>query len=141
MAAVNTKRVWLGTVVGGVVWTAWSFFVNTVILGPHYAAAMEAGTVLKQPRYPLFLGYWIVTLFLLTYILMWIYISVRGPLGPGVWTAFRVGFLVGFAMAFPVNLSVASWAPFSRALPLGWMLDLWGGAILATLAAGWVYKD
>jgi len=29
----------------------------------------------------------------------------------------------------------------SRFLPLGWMLDLWGGAILATLVAGWLYKE
>jgi len=25
--------------------------------------------------------------------------------------------------------------------PLGWMLDMWVGAILATLVAGWVYKE
>jgi len=24
---------------------------------------------------------------------------------------------------------------------LGWTLDLWGGAILATLVAGWLYRD
>jgi hypothetical protein len=49
--------------------------------------------------------------------------------------------LVGFAAGFPVNLSVAAWAPFSRVLPLGWMLDLWVGAILAATVAGWLYKD
>jgi hypothetical protein len=141
MAALNKKRVWLGTILGGVVWTAWSFFVNTILLGPHYAAAQEAGTLLKDARYPMFLAYWIVTLFLLTYILLWIYVSARGPLGPGAWTAFRVGFLVGFAIAFPVNLSITSYATFSRILPLGWACDLWGGAILATVTGAWVYRD
>jgi len=141
MAALNKKRVWLGTIVGGVVWAAWSFFVNTVLLGSHYATAQEAGALLKDARYPLFLAYWIVTLFLLTYILLWIYVCARGPLGPGAWTAFRVGFLVGFAIAFPVNLSIASWATFSRILPLGWACDLWVGAILATLSGAWVYRD
>lgn len=141
MPAVNKKRVWLGTVVGGVVWTVWSLVMNTAILGPRYAAAQEKGLMLMQPRYPLFLAYWIVTLFVLTYILIWIYVSVRPTLGPGPWTAFRVGFLVGFGASFPMNLSMATWAPFGRIFPLGWMLDLWVGAILATLAAGWVYKE
>jgi hypothetical protein len=141
MAPVNTKRVALGTIAGGVVWTIWSVVVNTVILGSHYAAAQATGQLLPQPRYALFLAYWIVTLFLLSYILTWIYVSVRTTLGPGPLTALRVGFLVGFVAAFPVNLSIATWAPFGRIFPLGWMLDLWVGAMLAALVGGWLYKD
>ena len=141
MAAINARRVWLGTLAGGVVWTIWSIVVNTVILASPYAAAQAAGQLLKQPRYPLFLGYWIVTLFLLTYILAWIYVSVRGTLGPGPWTALRVGLLVGFAAGFPVNLSVATWSPLPRILPLWWALDMFVGASLAALVAGWLYKD
>lgn len=141
MAAVNKKRFWLGTVVGGVVWTAWSFFINTVVLGAPYTAAMNENTILSKARYPLFLLYWIVTLFLLTYVLMWLYVSVRATLGPGPLTAFRLAFLAGFAIAFPVNLSVAAWAPFSRVIALGWVCDLWGGAVLATMVGAWLYKD
>jgi len=141
MAAINKRRVWLGTFAGGVVWTAWSVLVNTVLLGPRYAAAQNAGLLLKQPRYPLFLLYWIVTLFVLSYILIWMYVSVRGVFGPGPVTALRVGFLVGFVAGFPINLSIATWAPFDRTFPLWWMLDLWVGAMLATLVAGWLYKD
>jgi hypothetical protein len=141
MAAVNKKRVWLGTLVGGVIWTAWSFFISTVVLGSKYAADMEKGNLLKEPHYPLFLGYWIITLFVLTYILIWIYVQVRLTLGPGPLTAFRIGFLFGFAAAFPVNLSLATYATFSRVIPLGWMCDLWVGAILATMAGAWLYKE
>ena len=141
MAPVNTKRVALGTIVGGVVWTMWSIVVNTVILGSNYAAAQASGQLLPQPRYALFLAYWIVTLFLLSYILTWVYVSVRTTLCPGPITALRVGFLVGFVAAFPVNLSIATWAPFDRIFPLGWMLDLWVGAMLAALVGGWLYKD
>jgi hypothetical protein len=36
---------------------------------------------------------------------------------------------------------MASWAPFSRAIMLGWMLDLWVGSILATLVSAWLYKE
>jgi hypothetical protein len=141
MAPVNTKRVVLGTIAGGVVWTVWSLVVNAVILGSRYAAAQATGQLLPHPRYPLFLAYWIVTLFLLSYVFTWIYVSVRTTLGPGPLTALRVGFLVGFVAGFPVNLSVATWAPFDRIFPLWWMLDLWVGSMLAALVGGWLYKD
>jgi Mg/Co/Ni transporter MgtE len=80
-------------------------------------------------------------LFLLTYILTWVYVSVRATLGPGPITALRVGLLMGFVMAFPLGLSMATWVPFSRAIVLGWMIDLWVGSILATLVSGWLYKE
>ena len=36
---------------------------------------------------------------------------------------------------------MAAWAPFSRFIVLGWMLDLWVGSILATLVSAWLYKE
>jgi hypothetical protein len=97
--------------------------------------------MLTQPRYPLFVVYWFVTLFLLTYILTWVYVSARATLGPGPITALRVGLLMGFVMGFPLSLSMAAWAPFSRFIVLGWMLDLWVGGILATLVSAWLYRE
>jgi hypothetical protein len=49
--------------------------------------------------------------------------------------------IVGFCAGFPSNFGVAVWSPMPRMLPLGWMLDMWIGAILATLVAGFLYKD
>lgn len=141
MAEVNKKRVALGVLVGGLVWSIWSAVVNAVILSPQYIAAYDAGQLIKGGRYPLFLVYWFVMLFLFTYILTWIYLSLRVTLGPGPKTALRVGFLVGFAIAFPINLTVATWIPISRAFPLWWMLDLWVGAMLATVASAALYKE
>ena len=141
MAAVNKKRVALGVIVGGLIWSIWSAVVNAVILSPQYIAAYDAGQLIKGGRYPLFLLYWFVMLFLFTYILTWIYLSLRVTLGPGPKTALRVGFLVGFAIAFPINLTVATWIPISRAFPLWWMLDLWVGAMLATFVSAALYKD
>jgi hypothetical protein len=141
MAAISLRRIALGTLAGGVVWGIWSTVVNMVILAPKYAFAQKAGLVLAQPRYPLFVLYWFVMLFVLTYILTWVYVSVRSTLGPGPSTALRVGFLVGFASGFPLSLSLATWAPFSRAIPLWWMLDLWVGSMLATLVSAWLYKE
>ena len=142
MATINKRRFWLGVLAGGVVWTVCSFLLGRVgAVEAHYVEATAAGQFLKAPRYPLFMVEWIVLLFVLTYILTWFYVSLRGPLGPGPWTAVRVGSLAGFAMGFPLNFALAAWAPYSRVLPLFWMIELWAGAILASLVAGWVYRD
>jgi hypothetical protein len=141
MASIALRRVALGTLAGGVVWGIWSTIINLVILKSRYEFAQAHQLMLTQPRYPLFVVYWFVTLFLLTYILTWVYVSARATLGPGPITALRVGLLMGFVMGFPLSLSMAAWAPFSRFIVLGWMLDLWVGGILATLVSAWLYRE
>lgn len=142
MAAINTRRIWLGTVVAWVVWILWSMVINVGILGEEsYAAAQEAGYLLQQPRYGFFYGQWLIVLFLLSTIIARLYAWVRTTLTPGPRTAFRVGLMVGFAAGFPSNFAAATWSPISRLFPLWWMLELWVGAILAALVAGWLYKD
>ena len=141
MATVNTRRVALGALAGGVVWSIWSTIVNLVILERWYTAAQDSGAMLKQPRYPLFMAYWLITIFLLAYVIAWLYSSVRATRGAGPGTALTVGLLVGFAAGFPMNLSAATWSPLARHLPFWWMLDMWLGAIMASLVAGWLYKD
>ena len=39
MTAINQGRVWLGALVGGIVWWLWSAGVNTKVLAGAYAAA------------------------------------------------------------------------------------------------------
>jgi hypothetical protein len=141
MAAVNTRRVWLGTLAGGVVWNAWSAVVGFGILMPRYAAVQEQGMILKQPRYAFFGPAWIVLLFVLAYLCARFYSGVRATWGPGPRTALLVGLAVGFAAGFPSNFAQATWSPVSRVFPLWWMLDMWVGATLATLTAGWFYRD
>ena len=141
MSAVNMKRVVLGAVAGGVVWSIWSIIVNTAIQKTRYAEAANAGLLLKQPRYPLFIPYWIITIFLLSWVVAWLYSSVRATRGAGPGTALTIGLLVGFAAGFPVDLTVAAWLPVDRYIPFWWMLDMWVGAILASLIAGWLYRD
>lgn len=141
MAKIGLRRVALGTLAGGVVWGIWSTIINLVILAPKYKLAQDQQFLLSQPRYPLFVLYWFVTLFLLTYILTWVYASARATLGPGPITALRVGLLMGFVMCFPLGLTMATWATFSRFIVQGWMLDLWVGSILATLVSAWLYKE
>ena len=141
MFTVGVRRVALGTLVGGVVWSVWSTIINLMILMPRYRFAQDHHLLLSQPRYPLFVVYWFITLFLLTYLLTWVYVSLRATLGPGPITALRVGLLIGFMIAFPLSLTLATWAPFGRSIVVGWMIDLWGGAILATFFSAWLYKE
>lgn len=140
--AVNRGRVWLGGLVGGVVWVIWSVLVGQFIIGnARYQAAQSAGLFLKTPRYPFFVGQWIVITLLLAIIIAHLYAWSRQTLGPGPGTALKIGFLAGFVAGFPENFAQATWSPVERIFPLGWMLDMWIGAILAALVAGWFYKE
>ena len=123
-------------------WTVWSFAIGMLIIGEaRYIKAQQDGVFLTQPRYPFFMGVWIVALFALSYACAWLYAHVRRSAGAGPATAACVGAWVGFAAGFPGNFAQSTWLNADRMLPLGWMLDLWGGAILAALVAGWLYRE
>jgi hypothetical protein len=140
--AVNRGRVWLGGIAGGVVWVIWSFVINTFVLGTaRYQAAQNAGIFLKEPRYPFFIGQWTLILVILGIVMAHLYAWTRQALGPGPGTALKIGFLVGFVAGFPENFAHATWSTVDRAFPFAWMIEIWLGAILATLVAGWLYKD
>jgi len=140
--AINRGRVFLGGLAGGVVWVVWGFLVNQfVITTARYQAAQNAGLFLKESRYPAFVAQWIVITFVLAIIVAHLYVWARQTMGPGPGSALKIGFLVGFAAGFPENFAQASWSPVSRHFPLGWMLEMWVGAILAALVAGWLYKE
>jgi len=137
---VNRSRVWLGGLLGGVVWSVWSSLVG-MKQGPLLTAAQNAGFFLKESRYPFFVGQWIVLIFVMSIVLAHLYAWSRATAGAGPMTALKVGAMVGLCAGLPGNFAQAAWSPISRALPLGWMLDLWGGCILATLVAGWFYRE
>ena len=141
MSEVNSKRVFLGALAGGLVWIIWSGVVNMVFLAGAYATAQESGSLLAEPRYPFFMVVYFLSLFVMAYVLAWLYAGVRRSYGAGALTAIKVGVLAGFALAFPLNFSTATWVPISRVFPLWWMLEGWVGAILAALVAGWLYRD
>jgi hypothetical protein len=137
---LNRARIWLGGIVGGVVWTGWSIFVGTRLM-PYEAAMQKAGIFLKEPRYAYFPALWIVMLFVISILLAYLYAWSRATIGPGPRTAVKIGMIVGFCAGFPGNFGEATWSPMPRMLPLGWMLDMWIGAILATVVAGFLYKE
>jgi hypothetical protein len=137
--ALNKSRIWLGGLAGGVVWTMWSFVIG-MKLGPFYMA-MTPLHFLPQSRYPMFVVQWIVMLFVLAILIAHLYAWSRATLGAGAFSAFKIGAVVGFFAGFPGNLGTANWSVMPRVLPLGWMLDMWVGCILAALVAGFIYKD
>jgi hypothetical protein len=141
MAALNSRRVFWGALAGGVVWNVWSIILYLTMLSKRYMDAQESGFYLKQPRYPVFPAQWIVLLFILAYIVSWLYASARATRGASARTAVIIGCFVGFAAGFPSALANSVWSPVSRYVALGQMLEMWVGAILATLVAGWLYRD
>ena len=138
---INTKRVVVGGVLGGIVWIAWGFVIYFGLLGPRYAEAQQAGQYLAEPRYGFFPIAWIALELLLALMCAALYAAVREGWGPGPGTALRLGLMVGFAAGFPISFAMATWSPAPRIFPLGWMAELWVGAIAASLVAGWYYRE
>ncbi len=143
MAGINTGRVWVGGLVGGAVWIVWAIIVNFVLLMPRYEAAMQTGMMLseEQMRYPFFMVVWLLQFLVFGVLLAALYAGVRATWGAGPATAIKVGLIGGLLAGFPVNFYVSAWVPFERAIPAGWLLELLVGAVLATLVAGWLYRD
>ena len=137
---LNTTRVWLGGIAGGVVWNAWSFFIQTRP-GPFYEGVQKQGLFLKEPRYPFFVGQWVLLVFVMSILLAYLYAWSRATAGAGLKTALKIGMMVGFCAGMPANFAQATWSAVPRMLPLGWMLDMWVGSILATVVAGFLYKE
>jgi len=137
---LNQARIWIGGIAGGVVWSAWSFFIG-MRQAPLYDAMKKQGLFLKVPRYPFFTGQWILLLFVMSILVAYLYAWSRATAGAGPKTALKIGMLVGFCAGVPGNFAQAAWSPVPRILPLGWMLDLLIGAILASVVAGFLYKE
>ena len=137
---INKARVWIGGIAGGAVWTVWSFIVG-MKMQAFYLAMQNAGMFLKQPRYAFFAGQWILLVFVMSILVAHLYAWSRATVGAGPRTALKVGMAVGFCAGVPSNFAQAAWSPIPRVMPLGWMLDLWVGAILAALVAGFLYKE
>lgn len=148
MAAINSRRVWLGTLVGGLVFFVWSmvieFGLSAVIVGQ---ARMDIAGMnqwfLKEPRVPMavFFAVWIVSLFAIAYGLAWLYAHLRTTAGAGPGTAAKLGLIVGFAAGFPLEFAHSVFQPLSARYGIMWMVEMIVGCILAALAAGWTYRE
>jgi hypothetical protein len=148
MPGVNRRRIWLGALVGGIVFFVWSMIVEfglsyLVVGRVRMDIAVNNGWFLAVPRLPvwLFLVVWLVSLFLVTYGLAWAYAAMRATVGAGPATAAKLGLVVGFAAGFPMEFAHAIFQPLSVLYGVMWMIEMGVGCILAALAAGWMYRD
>ncbi len=131
MAAINSRRVWLGTLVGGLVFFVWSMLLE-IVLGPlavgkaRLDIAMDNGWFLATPRIApaLFLVVWTVSLFVMAYGLSWAYAHLRSSAGPGPATAAKLGLVVGFAAGFPLEFAHAVFQPLTARYSVMWMIDM-----------------
>ncbi len=149
--AINARRVLWGGLVGGLVFNLWSmlmeFAVSPSLIGGRARAdaAFSAGLFLKQGEgrmpFGLFFLLWVVSLFVVAYGEAWAYAAARATTGPGPATAAKIGLVVGFAAGVPMNLGHGTFQALATAFWVGWGLEMGVGAILAALAAGWVYRD
>lgn len=145
---INHKRVWLGALVGGVVFTVWTLF-QAYVIAPviehrsRVVAALDAGLFLKEPRlpFPAFLVVWTLSLCVVAYGLTWAYAGMRATYGAGPRTAAKLGLAVGFAMAFPLEFAHAVFQGLVPAFWITWMIEMGVGGFLAALAGAWVYRD
>lgn len=148
MAAINGRRVWLGALIGGLVFFVWSmlteFGLSAVIVGSGPRdVAMGNGWFLSAPRVPMavFFTVWTLSLFAIAWGLAWLYAHLRASAGAGPATAARLGLVVGLAAGFPLEFAHAMFQPLSPRYAVMWMLEMGVGCVLAALAAGWMYRD
>ena len=148
MAAINSRRVWLGTLVGGIVFFVWSmaveFGLSAVLVGKARMDIAGANRwFLTTPRLPVpvFFVVWTVSLFLIAFALSWLYSGLRESRGAGPATAAKLGLAVGFAAGFPLEFAHALFQPLSARYAIMWMIEMGVGCLLTALVAGWVYKD
>jgi hypothetical protein len=85
---LNTARIWLGGIAGGVVWIAWGFFIG-IRQAPFYAAMQKQGLFLQQPRYEPFAVFWIVLIFAMSILIAYLYAWARATTGAGPKTALK----------------------------------------------------
>ncbi len=68
-------------------------------------------------------------------------LGLGGAWGAHQLAAWWIGGLLGFVAGFPMAFALAAWATFDRVFQLWWMLELWVGAVFATLVAGACYRE
>ena len=139
--AFNRGRIWLGGVVGGIVWLGWSFFVGRyVITDARYTAAQNAGLFLKTPRYPFFVGEWIALLFVLAIAVAHLYAWARAGLAQAPEPPSKSA---SSQDSSPASPETSRRPPFSGKSCASLWLDGRDvpGAILAALVAGALYKE
>jgi hypothetical protein len=138
---MNTRRIVLGGIAGGVALFVYEALLHNLVLGARYELLQGAGILKKEPRVPFYMGAMALVDLAVGIGLAWLYAATRSRLGPGPSTAVRVGLLAGLLSGVPSFLANFAWAEVGGFVSLGWSLDPIVGFTLATLVAGWLYRE
>lgn len=139
MSGINYARVLLGGLLAGLVINISEFVLNGVILMDEYTAAMETYN-LTEASWAM-VGY-IVSAFILGFVVAWLYAAIRPRLGMGWKTGATAGVVLWLgAIVVPsiwFNAMGMSYGAGLMVLSIVWgMVEL----ALAGVAAGWVYRE
>jgi len=138
MGKINWERILLGGLLGGVIIIVIDIFVNGVLFGQEWRAALTALGHVPSPSGLIILVIWAI---LAGICATWLYAAARPRFGPGPKTAVITGFAFWiFSYALP-TIGLLSFHIFPPRLPL---ISAAGGlaeAILASLVGGWIYRE
>jgi hypothetical protein len=133
MSKVNTGRVIVGGLVGGLVINVIDYVVNVPILGQQWADATKTlGVKIDQVQLLSALG-WISMDFVAGLFAAWLYAAIRPRYGAGAGTALRAGFATWLIVH--VALGALWW---NGLYPASLVMASTVGALVAMLAGGWV---
>jgi hypothetical protein len=138
MGKINWGRVFLGGLAGGVIVLGIDILVNGVLFGAEWKAAFEKLGYPPAPSGIIVLAVWAL---LVGLSIAWLYAATRPRFGPGPATAVKTGFAFWiFGYGLPA-IGLVSLHVFPTHLPL---ISAAGGiveSILASLVAGWTYRE
>ena len=137
---MNWKRIILGGLAAGVLFDVLEFAFSGALIGPAYAARLQALGVRQEPSTAA-LAFFISWGLVVGWVAVWFYAAVRPRLGPGPKTALAVAVALwivhallphlheGFLGLFPMRLSLSF-----AALELVYL-------VLATLLGAFIYRE
>lgn len=136
---VNFGKVLVSGVVAGIVMTASEYVLNEVVLADEMAAALAA---MNLPAFTAgTMAVFVAASFLVAIMAIWLYATLRGPMGPGPKTACCAGSFCWALYYFAPTVSFAAmgmfpWTPTVITL-------VWTAAemCLATTAGAYFYRD
>lgn len=138
---MNPKRIVLGGIAGGFAFFLVQGVIHNFVLAHRYEILQNMGHLKTEPRIPFLVGAVLLVDLAAGIGLAWLYAAARSALGPGPRTALFVGLVAGLLYGVPSFLSHFSWTQVGGVVSMWWSLDPIVGFTIATLLAGWLYRD
>lgn len=129
----------LGGFLAGLLILGKDFILHHNYLLQHWHSAIAAGHF--HPAQPWFRGVFLAESLLEGILLAWLYVLARGRLGPGPRTAIVAGLTGGLLVRGVTAIDYLMWIPVPPVFPVGVFIVGVVTSILATLLAGWVYRE